>query len=60
MNCIIKGEIDVWDEFIADPESLAYESEKIKAKWLKLTIEEINNIQQDETPKEGIERERYV
>lgn len=55
-----KGEAEVWDEYKANPESLAFESEQIRAKFTKRTVEELNDIQTDQLPPEGKERERLV
>ena len=55
-----KGEKDVWDDFLSNPEELAYESEQIRAKWLNSTVEEINDIKTDQLPTVGSERERIV
>src|SRR5215469_13496078 len=55
-----KGEIEVWKEFEADPEALAFESERLLARFSHRSLEEIAEIDERELPKEGLERERLV
>lgn len=56
-----KGEETVWEEFNNNPEDIAFESEKLRAKFLKKSVEEINNIiLDDSTQKEGKERDAVV
>ncbi|HEV2330219.1 MAG TPA: HNH endonuclease [Verrucomicrobiae bacterium] len=55
-----RGEEAVWREFENDPESLAYESERLLAKFTGRKLEEVAQIDERELPKEGIERERMV
>lgn len=55
-----KGEIEVWRDFEDDPESLAFESERLLAKFTGRTLEEIAEIDEGALPKEGLERERLV
>lgn len=55
-----KGEEEVWNEFEANPESLAFESERLLAQFTGRKLEEIAEIDERELPKEGLERERMV
>jgi HNH endonuclease len=55
-----KGEEDIWRDFEDDPESLAFESERLVAKFTGRKLEEIAEIDERELPKEGLERERVV
>jgi putative restriction endonuclease len=55
-----KGEEDVWREFEDNPEALAFESERLLAKFTGKKLEEIAEIDERELPKEGLERERMV
>jgi putative restriction endonuclease len=55
-----KGEIEVWKEFEKDPETLAFESERLLARFSHRSLEEIAGIDDSELPKEGLERERIV
>jgi putative restriction endonuclease len=55
-----KGEIEVWRDFENDPESLAFESERLRAQIMGRRIEEVAEIDETELPKEGLERDRMV
>ncbi len=55
-----KGEIDVWQEFNTNWDLLAFESERLLANLTNQSVEELNGINEDELPKEGLERERIV
>lgn len=55
-----KGEEVVWNEFIGNWEELAWESEKILAKYQHRSVEEITDITTYDLPKEGKERETIV
>lgn len=55
-----KGEVEVWNEFNDNWDSLAFESERLLAKLTDQSVEELNGLTEDELPKEGIERERLV
>ena len=55
-----KGEIEVWEEFNNNWDSLAFESEQLLADLTQQSVEEMNGLNQDELPKEGLERERLV
>jgi putative restriction endonuclease len=55
-----KGEEEVWREFDADPEALAYESERLLAKFTGRKLEDVAEIDERELPKEGLDRERMV
>jgi putative restriction endonuclease len=54
-----KLEEDVWDQFHGNWEKLAFESEKLIAKFSNKPIEEISEIEVDDI-KEGLERETIV
>ena len=55
-----KGEEEVWQEFAADGEKLAYESEKLLAERTGRPLEEVAEIDESELPAEGLDRERLV
>ncbi|MBP7141272.1 MAG: HNH endonuclease [Opitutaceae bacterium] len=55
-----KGEIEVWRDFENSPEILAFESERLFAKLSGRRLEDIAEIDVDELPKEGLEREHLV
>jgi putative restriction endonuclease len=55
-----KGEEHVWSEFAANPEALAFESERLKAQFLGKTIEEVAEIETKDLPAVGLERETLV
>jgi putative restriction endonuclease len=55
-----KGEEDVWNEFSKDPEGLALESERLVAVRLGRSIEATSEIETDDLPEAGIEREALV
>lgn len=52
-------EKDVWDEFYGNPESLAFESEKIIAKLSNKSIEDSASIKKDDLP-QGTERNNII
>ena len=54
-----KIEVDVWNEFYGNPEKLAYESERLIAKYLGKSIEETSGITTNDLP-QGKEREVVV
>jgi putative restriction endonuclease len=55
-----KGEEEVWDEFVANPESLAFESEQLLARRLGKPVEEVAEVDDRDLPTEGIDREAIV
>jgi putative restriction endonuclease len=55
-----KGEEEVWNEFAKDPERLALESEKLVAARLGKSVEATAEIETDDLPEAGIEREALV
>jgi putative restriction endonuclease len=55
-----KGETEVWREFEDNPEVLAFESERLLAQFSGRQLEQIAGIDEQELPKEGLERERMV
>lgn len=55
-----KGEEEVWNEFHENPEALAFESERLLAKFTGQTLEQLAEIDERDLPKEGLERERIV
>ena len=54
-----KVEQDVWDEFNANPEQFAYESERLIAQFSAKSIEDSSNINIQDLP-QGINRERII
>jgi putative restriction endonuclease len=55
-----KGEVEVWEEFNNNWDSLAFESERLLATLTHQSVEEMNGLNEDELPKKGLERERLV
>jgi putative restriction endonuclease len=55
-----KGEAAIWAEFAHDPESLAFESERLHAQYLGKSLEEVAEIETQDLPKAGIERDAVV
>jgi len=55
-----KGEEEVWNEFDSNPESLAFESQRLRAELSGQRLEDLAEIDENELPKEGLERERLV
>ena len=55
-----KGEEEVWQEFAANPESLAFESERLLAIRLGKRVEDLAEIDETGLPALGIEREAIV
>jgi putative restriction endonuclease len=55
-----KGEVAVWEEFHNNWDSLAFESERLLAQVTNQSVEALNELNEEELPQEGIERERIV
>ena len=55
-----KGEVAVWEEFNNNWDALAFESERLLAGLTHQSIEKMNDIREEDLPKEGLERERIV
>jgi putative restriction endonuclease len=55
-----KGEAAVWEEFGQDPEALALKSEQLLASLLGKSLEEVAEIETDDLPKSGIERDALI
>lgn len=55
-----KGEIEIWEEFSNDWDSLVFESERLLAQTMGRNIEAVAKISEEELPGEGEERERLV
>jgi putative restriction endonuclease len=55
-----KGEEEVREEFNNNWDSLAFESERLLAQLTNQSVEELNELDENELPKEGKERERVV
>ncbi|MCF6312548.1 MAG: hypothetical protein L3J39_08860 [Verrucomicrobiales bacterium] len=55
-----KGEVEIWNEFKASPEELAYESEKVRSNLLGVEIEVSSEIVTNDLPIEGKDREAIV
>ena len=51
---------EIWDEFYNDWESLAFKSAKLLANIKNKSLEKIYNIPEEELPKDGKEKERFV
>jgi putative restriction endonuclease len=51
---------EIWNEFYQDWDLLPFESEKLRASLEHSTVEKLNQIDEDELPKEGQTRERMV
>src|ERR1041385_702304 len=55
-----KGEEEVWNEFAQQPEELAFESERLLAEREGMPIEEMAEIQTEDLPPPGRERDAIV
>jgi putative restriction endonuclease len=55
-----KGEEEVWNEFVHNPEALAYESERLLAERLGKRVEDVAEIDERDLPPPGMEREAIV
>lgn len=55
-----KGEEAVWDEFANNSEQLAFESARLLAQYLGQTVEEAAEIDVNDLPPPGVEREAIV
>lgn len=55
-----QGEVEIWEEFNNNWDSLAFESERLLATLTHQSVEELNGLNEEELPKEGLERERLV
>ena len=55
-----KGEEEVWHEFADRPETLAFESERLLADRLGQPIEQVADVDTDDLPGAGLEREATV
>lgn len=55
-----KGEEEIWQEFASDPESLAFESQRLMAQRHGKTVEDYAEVETSDLPKSGIEREALV
>ena len=55
-----KGEEDIWNEFASNPEILAFESERLMAERMGKSIEDVVEIDSDDLPPVGVEREAFV
>ena len=55
-----KGELDVWREFGEHPQNLAFESERLLADRLGQPIEQVADVDTDDLPPAGLEREATV
>ncbi len=55
-----KGEEEVWQEFASDAESLAFESQRLMAQRLGKTVTEYAEVETQDLPKAGLEREAIV
>lgn len=55
-----KGEEAVWEEFGRNPEAFVLECERLLASRLGKSLEELAEIETDDLPKEGVERQAMV
>src|ERR1044072_320106 len=55
-----KGEVEVWEAFNNNWDLLAFESERLLADLTHQSVEDMNGLDEDELPREGLERERLV
>ncbi|SDL85962.1 HNH endonuclease [Siphonobacter aquaeclarae] len=55
-----KLDIEIWNDFYNHWDTLPYESEKLLAQFKRTSVEELNNISEEELPKEGKTREQIV
>lgn len=55
-----KGEADVWSEFERDPESFAFESQRLMAKYTGASLLEYAEVKTDDLPPVGMERDAIV
>ncbi len=51
---------EIWKEYFNNLDELPFESEKLRAKIEKTTVEKLNHIPENELPKEGKTREQVV
>lgn len=56
------GKLDreIWNEFYQDWEIRAYESERLRAQYEGITLEQLNDLPEEELPRAGEDRERMV
>ena len=57
---VSKLDKQIWNEFFDNLEKLPYESERLLARIENTTVEKLNDIPENELPKEGKTRERIV
>lgn len=57
---VSKLDREIWNEFYHNWSSMPFESEKLRASLEHSTVEATNNIEEENLPKEGKERERIV
>ena len=50
----------MWEEFDNNWDSLAFESERLLANLTNQSVEEMNGLQEEDLPRDGLERERIV
>jgi len=55
-----KGEEEVWKEFVERPEALAFESQRLLADRLGTSVEAVSEVEVDDLPASGKEREAIV
>jgi len=55
-----KGEEEVWNEFAKNPEALAFESQRLMAKYTGQDLLEYAEVKTDDLPPEGKERDAIV
>ncbi len=57
---VSKLDKEIWNEFYLNWDNLSFESEKFLAEFENTTVENLNNINESELPKEGKEREQLI
>ena len=55
-----KGEVEVWEQFNNNWDSLAFESERLLANLTHQSVAEMRGLDEEELPIEGVDRERLV
>jgi putative restriction endonuclease len=57
---VSKLDVKIWEEFYQNWDNLPFESENLRAILLKTSVENLNNLEEVDLPKKGLERERVV
>ena len=51
---------EIWNEFYGNMDEASFESEKLRAHFENTSVEKLNNVLENDLPKDGIERMRMV